>query len=413
MKKKLYGWIFFAMIAVLGACGKEKLPGVTESESGMTHETLPETQESTVPEETVPDGTVSEETVSSEMVPEEKEDEIVTVTISAAGDVTLGNLYGMTYEWSFDEMYALQSPEYFFENVKPIFEADDMTIVNFEGVLTLTDERVEKKYNMKGDPEYVHILTAGDIETVSLANNHRLDYGQQGFEDTLEALESEKIAYAYDSVVGYYETKGITVGFLSFNEVYDGTAVEQFIKDGMAQLKEAEVDLILACCHWGKELKNYPQEYQTTLAEMCIDLGADLVIGHHPHVLQGVSVYNGKYIIYSLGNFCFGGNKNPKDKDTMIVQQTFTFVNGEKQEDDNIKIIPARISSVNNRNDYRPTPAQGDEALRIIEKVNEFSKDFGVQFDGNGYLIKEDSAEDVTEVIAEQETAASEDKKEE
>lgn len=392
MRKKKYGLLLFWMVLAVCACGKEsemqKNNVETESVCNTEEESIILVETDTETETTVESENVMEETVSIETV-EEKEDEIVTVTISAAGDVTLGNLYGMTYEWSFDEMYELQSPEYFFENVKPIFEADDMTIVNFEGVLTLTDERVEKKYNMKGNPEYIHILTAGNIEAVSFANNHRMDYSQQGSDDTVAAFEREGIAYAYDSIVGYYETKGVTIGFISFNEVYDGTAVEQFIKDGIEELKKAEVDLILACCHWGSELANYPEEYQTTLAKMCIDLGADLVIGHHPHVLQGVDVYNGKYIVYSLGNFCFGGNKNPKDKDSMIFQQTFTFVNGEKQEDDNIRVIPVHISSVKNRNDYRPTPVEGEDAVKVIDRINEFSAGFGLKFDYEGYLIKE------------------------
>ncbi|MBQ7954660.1 MAG: CapA family protein [Lachnospiraceae bacterium] len=320
---------------------------------------------------------------------ETKEDEIVTITISAAGDVTLGTLHNHGYELSLTEVYDNHTPAYFFENVKPIFEADDMTLVNYEGVLTLSDERVEKKYNMKGDPEYVHILTEGDIEAVSFANNHRMDYGQQGSDDTVAAFESVGITYAYDTIVGYYETKGITIGYISFNEVYDGEAVEEFIRSGMEELKAAEVDLIIACGHWGKELHHYPQEYQTQLAHMCIDLGADLVVGHHPHVLQGVDIYNGKYIVYSLGNFCFGGNKNPKDKDSMIFQQTFTFVNGEHVQDDNIKIIPVRISSVSHINDYKPTPAQGDEAKNIIDRVNEYSAGFGLQFDYEGNILKE------------------------
>lgn len=401
MRKKTTGILVLGMALALSACGKDQLiieqPTVPESictlEESVSRADSNEDIESESIETEVPESeSVPEETVPVETVVE-KEDEIVTITVSAAGDVTLGNLYGMTYEWSFDEMYELQSPEYFFESVKPIFEADDMTIVNFEGVLTLTNDRVEKKYNMKGDPKYVHILTAGDIEAVSFANNHRMDYSQQGSDDTVAAFESVDISYAYDSVVGYYETKGITIGFISFNEVYDGTAVEQFIKDGMAELREAEVDLILACCHWGSELAHYPEEYQTTLAHMCIDLGADLVIGHHPHVLQGVDIYNGKYIVYSLGNFCFGGNKNPKDKDSMIFQQTFTFINGEKQQDDNIKVIPVHISSMKNRNDYQPTPVEGEEAVKVIDRVNKYSEGFGLKFDYDGYLIKADAEE--------------------
>lgn len=396
-KKKTLPFLLIAMCMILCSCGKEgkDISPSVETQGEVETETVaePETESEvvSVPETESEEVTKKEETVSEEIAEPESsevyiEPEVVTVTISAAGDVTLGDLYGSTYEWSLGEMYDLTSPAYFFESVKPVFEADDMTIVNFEGVLTLTDERVEKKYNMKGKPEYIHILTEGDIEAVSFANNHRLDYGQQGCDDTIEAFESEGIAYAYDSVVGYYEVKGITIGFISFNEVYDGKKVETFITEGIETLKAAEVDLILACCHWGSELHNYPEDYQKELARMCVDLGADLVIGHHPHVIQGIDVYNGTYIVYSLGNFCFGGNKNPKDKDSMIFQQTFTFVDGVKQEDDDIRVIPVHISSRQNRNDYQPTLVTGSEAEKIIDRVNEYSADFGLQFDYEGKL---------------------------
>ena len=158
------------------------------------------------------------------------------------------------------------------------------------------------------------------------------------------------------------------------------------MKDGIAKLQEEGADLILACCHWGIERDNYPTDFQQKFGRECIDWGADLVIGHHPHVLQGVEEYQGKYIIYSLGNFCFGGNRNPVDKDTMIAQQTFTFLDGEKQEDAVFRIIPCAITSDRTRNDYRPTPEQGEEAKRIIGRVNEYSRGFGLEFDDDGYV---------------------------
>lgn len=142
--------------------------------------------------------------------------------------------------------------------------------------------------------------------------------------------------------------------------------------------------MILACCHWGVEREYYPEDYQKTLGRKCIDWGADLVIGHHPHVLQGVEEYQGKFIIYSLGNFCFGANRNPSDKDAMLFQQTFTFVDGVKQDDQEIRVIPCSVSSVKNRNDFKPTPATGEEAQRILDRINEYSRDFGVHFDENG-----------------------------
>ena len=151
---------------------------------------------------------------------------------------------------------------------------------------------------------------------------------------------------------------------------------------------------MVACCHWGRERENTPEEYQKTLGRKCIDWGADLVIGHHPHVLQGVEEYQGKFILYSLGNFCFGANRNPKDKDCMIFQQTFTFLDGVKQEDRQIRAIPCSISSAAGKNDYKPTPAQGEEAGRILDRINAYSQDFGIQFDKEGYLVLEGQMQD-------------------
>lgn len=316
--------------------------------------------------------------------------ERISITISATGDVTMGNYVGQDYAWSFRETYDTTADKgYFFENVYDIFSQDDMTIVNLEGVLTYSDNlNPGRTYNIKGDPEYADILTLGSVEAVSMANNHKNDFGEGGIKDTLKALEPTGIVYAYDTNVGIYEVKGIRIGFVSVNEVSWGQGVEQLMKDGIAKLQEEEVDLILACCHWGIEREFYPTDYQQRFGRQCIDWGADMVIGHHPHVLQGVEEYQGKYIIYSLGNFCFGANRNPVDKDTMIVQQTFYFENGQRLEDTEFRIIPCSISSVATRNDYKPTPLSGDEASRIIGRVNEYSSGFGVEFAESGYIIK-------------------------
>ena len=166
-----------------------------------------------------------------------------------------------------------------------------------------------------------------------------------------------------------------------------GAQAEKLVQNNIEVLREQNVDLILACCHWGIEKDNYPENYQQQLGRKCIDWGVDLVIGHHPHVLQGIEEYKGRYIIYSLANFCFGANRNPEDKDTMIFQQTFTFENGEKVEDQNARIIPCMVSSVKTRNDFRPTPATGEDKQRILQRMNEYSSAFGVAFDEDGGII--------------------------
>ena len=149
------------------------------------------------------------------------------------------------------------------------------------------------------------------------------------------------------------------------------------------------VDLIIVACHWGIERDNYPEEYQQKVGKICIDLGADLVIWHHPHVLQGIEEYQGKFIIYSLGNFSFGANRNPPDKDTIIYQQTFTFINGEKQDTVDMQIIPCLVTSDKSRNNFQPTIATYEDKERIIERMNTYSDEYGVSFDEEGVYIKD------------------------
>jgi poly-gamma-glutamate synthesis protein (capsule biosynthesis protein) len=312
----------------------------------------------------------------------------ISVTISAAGDVSLGNHQEQDYANSFRQTYDMAEDKgYFFQNVKDIFEQDDFTLVNLEGVLTFSERLNEgRTYYIKGDPDYAQLLVLGGIEGVSMGNNHKNDYGQEGINDTVEALKTADIAYAYDNIVGIYETKGITIGFVSVNESSMGEAVEDYIQEGITKLEEERADIILVYCHWGIEKEYYPEDYQKELGHKCIDWGADLVLGSHPHVLQGIEYYQGKYIVYSLANFCFGANRNPPDKDTMIFQQTFTFPDGVKEAGE-ARVIPCTVSSVKERNDFCPTPATGEEANRILGAIQYYSQEFHTRLDGEGYLL--------------------------
>lgn len=309
------------------------------------------------------------------------------VVISLAGDCSLGKLSIHSYEGTFNDYFDKYGAEYFFQNVKDIFAADDLTLVNFEGVLTESKDIQEKEYNIKGKDEYKHVLTGGSVEAVSFGNNHRFDYGQQGVDDTIAAFQDVGVVYAYDENLGIYETEdGIKIGIVSVNEVYDGKQVEVYLENGITMLKES-TDLVLACCHWGVETHHYPDNYQIELGRKCIDWGADLVVGCHPHVLQGIDYYNGKYIIYSLGNFCFGGHKNPKDKNTMIIQATADFTGNELTGELQLKVIPCRISTKDNSNDYCPIPAEGTRKKEIFNLVNKYSANFPVSVMEDGTVI--------------------------
>ena len=412
-KKRLAALFCAVAVIVLGGCGDDLtqqvyVPGVEELAQPIGDDAAG-TQNSQTEEhsgEASGTDTTEEETVAAQTpapepseTPEVLPAESYTITISAAGDVALGNHQEQNYGSSFRQAYDQAEDEgYFFENVRDIFAADDMTIVNLEGPLTTSEQmRQGQTYCIKGDPAYAHLLTLGSIEAVSFANNHRLDYGEQGSDDTIAALEQEGIIYAYDKNVGIYEIpdsaaahggeRNLKIGIISVNEVEWGSQVEKLIQNNIETLREQNVDLIVASCHWGIEKDTYPENYQQVLGRKCIDWGVDLVIGHHPHVLQGIEEYKGRYIVYSLANFCFGANRNPEDKDTLIFQQTFTFENGQKVEDQNARIIPCMVSSVTTRNDFKPTPAAGEDAKRILQRMNEYSRDFGVEFDENGAIL--------------------------
>ena len=299
----------------------------------------------------------------------------VSLTLSVVGDCTLGTDETFDYDTSLNAYYENYGADYFLQNVKDIFSTDDLTIANFEGTLTDSDEREDKTFAFKAPASYASILTGGSVEPVNTANNHSHDYGDQSFDDTLAALDDAGIVhFGYDETA-VMDVKGIKVGLVGIYELYDHLEREQQLKDNIAKVKADGAQLIVVIFHWGNETETVPDSNQTTLGRIAIDEGADLVCGHHPHVLQGIETYKGRNIVYSLGNFCFGGNSSPSDMDTMIYQQTFTIDADGVKKDNVTNIIPCSISSAayDGYNNYQPTPAEGDEATRILGKINERS----------------------------------------
>ena len=296
-----------------------------------------------------------------------------TITISSMGDCTLGTDESFDQSTSFNAYYNEYGADYFFKNVRSILEADDLSVVNFEGTLTEETSRADKTFAFKAPAEYAQILTSGSVEAVNTANNHSHDYGEQSYTDTLTALDNAGIThFGYDDTA-VMDIKGIKVGLVGIYELKDHLGREQQLKDNIAKVKADGAELIVVIFHWGNETETVPDTNQMTLGRLAIDEGADLVCGHHPHVLQGIETYKGKNIVYSLGNFCFGGNSSPSDMDTMIFQQTFTVTSEGVQADNVTNIIPCSISSADGYNNYQPTPASGDEASRIKSKIEECS----------------------------------------
>lgn len=299
--------------------------------------------------------------------------EPVSLTVSVVGDCTLGTDETFDYSTSLNAYFDNYGSSYFLQNVKSIFSADDLTIANFEGTLTESDAREDKTFAFKAPASFAKILTDGDVEAVNTANNHSHDYGEQGFSDTLSALDAQGIVhFGYDETA-VMDVKGIKVGLVGIYELKDHLERTQQLKDNIAKVKKEGAQLVIVIFHWGNEKEEVPDTNQMTLGRLAIDEGADLVCGHHPHVLQGIETYKGKNIVYSLGNFCFGGNSAPSDMDTMIFQQTFTITKDGVQADNVTNIIPCSISSDSGYNNYQPTPSEGEEAQRIKNKIDERS----------------------------------------
>lgn len=314
---------------------------------------------------------------------EEKKDETVSLLMSAAGDCTLGTDEYFNYSTSLNAKFEEEGAAYFFKNVEPVFSQDDLTIVNMEGTLTEETSRAEgEQFAFKGDAAFADILVKGSVEAANLANNHTYDYGDASYTDTIEALDQVGIpTFGYDRTA-LLDIKGVKVGLLGTYELDRHMDCEEEMIQNIESLKEQGAQLIIATFHWGIELDHVPNETQVALAHSAIDHGADLVLGHHPHVLQGIETYKGKNIIYSLANFCFGGNSSPNDMDSMIYQQTFTFHNGELQEDNETRVIPVKVSSTweDGWNDYQPTPVDGDTGQAILDRIEEYSQSMAEEY---------------------------------
>jgi poly-gamma-glutamate synthesis protein (capsule biosynthesis protein) len=320
----------------------------------------------------------------------ENKDTFTEVLLSAAGDCTIGtdtNFWGDTLPVVFQKKNNDYS--YFFKNVLHIFNTDDLTMVNLETTFTSATEKRDKgdavQFHFKAPPHYVKILTEGSIEAVNIANNHIYDYNKVGFEETKKTLEEEGIDYFGEGKKWITTIKGQKFGFLGYQAWYISNEFQKKIKNDIEELKNQGCVVIINF-HWGIERNLYPVEYQKDLAHFAIDNGADLIIGHHPHVIESIEQYKGKFIAYSLGNFCFGGNSNPSDKRSFILQSKFKYKNNELTSI-GIKVIPCRISSVESPNDYCPTPFSGDDKTAFFNSINEISPNAGFTIDDNFFFV--------------------------
>lgn len=312
----------------------------------------------------------------------ENKDDIVKITMSAAGDFTLG--VDSRYNSVFNSYYGRHGSAYFLKKVKHVFMNDDITFVNFEGTLTTAKMPAIKEFTFKGPSKHVRILTKGSVEVVNLANNHSMDYLSKGYRDTTRTLKANNIPYCNNSKIVYKKVKGVKMAFLGFNAL--NWVTKSQVKAGIRRAQKNKAKIIVVNFHWGIERTYRPTQSQKSLAHYALDCGASVVLGEHPHVLQGVEKYKGRFIVYSMGNFCYGGHTNPSDKDTMIFQQTFTMKNGKLLKDKNARIIPCSISSSTYINNFQPRVLKGSSKTRLIKKMRRISSGMHVKIGSNGKL---------------------------
>lgn len=309
------------------------------------------------------------------------------VIVSSTGDSTLGWDEKFSFSGSLGHVFDKNNKDYsyFYKNVAPIFEADDITTTNLETTFTNSNIKASKEFTFKAPPEFVQALTNGSIEGVTIANNHTRDYLEQGLIDTKNTLKKADVKYFGEGEKWIENVKGQNFGFLGYKGYsYDKAFLKKLDAD-IEELKNQNA-IILINFHWGDEGTYYPNNVQKFLAHYSIDKGADIIIGHHPHVIQGLESYKGKVIAYSLGNFCFGGNKNPSDKDSFILQTKFNFED-EQLKSYEIKVIPCSISSVTNLNNYQPTPLEGAKKEEFFKKINKLSQNLNFELKDDFFLI--------------------------
>ena len=308
-----------------------------------------------------------------------------TILLTFTGDCTLGSEEATRpREDSFDSLAAKNGYDYFFANFREMFEQDDHTLINFEGVLsdTKAQETQKKRYRFRGPKEFVSILTGSSIEACSLSNNHIGDFGKQGEESTKQTLDENGIGWFQNYKYYIYEKEGIKIAFIALENKIVYKEFEK-IKKLIIDLKESgEANAIVVCWHTGLEYRGAHETNTERTSQALVRYGADLIIMHHPHVLQGICVYNNRSIFYSLGNFVFGGNsairteKFKLDKTvtslySIVVQVKMLFTNEGRYLGQQAVIYPVYTSNAAPVNNYQPYRVNAEDAIPIRNAIQE------------------------------------------
>ncbi len=309
----------------------------------------------------------------------------------------LGDIHLDIYAEDFIKKKGINYP---FNKMKKYFSKYNYVVGNLEFPISNRGKAVkDKKYTFRVAPQYAKSVKEAGIKVVSLANNHVLDYGPKSFIDTIKYLKKWKILYtgagknlteARKPAIVYYKNRQIVIlgysqitsrFFARINKMGTAPFIMKYVLEDIKKYKTKK-NVVILSLHWGNEYHDYPQKYQRKLAYKMLDSGADAIIGHHPHILQGIETYKGKPIFYSLGNFIFG-YYNPKYRDNIITGLHFN----------KNKLSAVEVFSVagnNSETHFQPFVINNKRGMKNLKKVVKLSKKFKTQFifTKNSLLLK-------------------------
>ncbi len=293
------------------------------------------------------------------------------IVLTLGGDCVLGT----REEWkqhpdTYDTMIGKEGFGWSFANIAAVFQQDDISLVNLEGVLQDNGrgEDREKQYRFRGPVAYTRILTEAGIEQVNIANNHFIDYGAYGRQSTRTALRDAGIAYSGYGDIHVFEKNGVKIGFGGCRETVYRQQKSAISRDIQA-LQEMGCAAIVYSVHWGREYSPGHNLLQQTMAQYAIDCGANLVVGTHPHCVQGIQHQDGAVILYSLGNLVFGGTHEMTTFDALVVQAILRFGDTGRYHGVELKLLPVLTSSAIPQNNFQPQWAEGQDKERILQLV--------------------------------------------
>ncbi len=296
------------------------------------------------------------------------------IVLTFGGDCVLGT----RQRWkkksnTFDALVQEKGMDWCFAQIRQPFETDDFSTVNLEVVLQKSSKGHEraKRYTFRGEPSYTQMLTGASIEHVNVANNHYIDFGRTGRASTIQALEEAGVYYSGYTYRYIYEKNGHKIGFAGCRETVWRQKPSEMLED-LQYLKEAGCDVIVYACHWGKEYSPTHNKRQEEMADAAIAAGADLLIGTHPHVVQGIEQRGKGVVVYSLGNLVFGGTHEMKTFDGLVVQAALRFT-GDRYEGVELRLLPVLTSSAIPNNNFQPAFATGWDETRILQAVQKDS----------------------------------------